>query len=351
MYKILVVQRISLSNNNLESRSIGARFLPFISNLHKDKKINFSIKFEKDIIKKDIIESDVVLFCKHTSDKGVEILEQANNFSKLTIYDLDDWIFDIPSYSLTSLTNSEISNANKMLTESKLVTVSNELIRNKVIKYNKNCFILGTGFDHILTNINPDNHVESKRPSIIYSNTDGVKLINKRKEFFSAIADFLSINKDVEMHFWGDRFRELNLFPRVVVHKFEPNLIYKKTLAKTGYWFGLVPLGGKEDNEELFFNSCKSPVKYIDYASLCIPGIYSNSPIYSSVIKNKITGLIVENTYDEWLAHMNLLLDKSELRNKIRCAAYHDAIENYSIDRVSERFMQIIWTANETLFD
>ncbi len=342
MYKILIVQRFSLSNRHLESRSIGARFIPFINSLSKDGLITSLVKLESEITTFDISDSDVVLLCKHTTERGLQILEEANLLSKLTVYDLDDWIFDIPEYSMTTLNIAETQNAINMLKNARIVTVSNEALRNKLSDLNIKSFVLGTGFDHKLIEVNPMKYEESSKPSVVYSNTDGVKLIKRRKDFFAALSDFLLSNKEVDLHFWGDRFDGLNLLPNVVYHKFAPNHIYKRELSTAGYWFGLVPLGGDEDASEFFFNACKSPVKYIDYASLCIPGIYSDSPVYSSVVTNGKTGLLVANTYEQWLSNMNLMLNNLTLRTEIRGSAYTNAVENYGIDSVSNKFLRIL---------
>ena len=146
----------------------------------------------------------------------------------------------------------------------------------------------------------------------------------------------------VSIDFWGDPFSEMRKIPRIINRGFLENTVYKTSIRDAGYIFGIVPLGGfEEDPETLFFNSCKSCIKYIDYSSLGIPGIYSESPVYLNAISHMKTGYLVKNNTKSWLDAMNNLFENSSLRNQFRICAYEDSIKNFGISSSADIFLKI----------
>jgi glycosyltransferase involved in cell wall biosynthesis len=144
---------------------------------------------------------------------------------------------------------------------------------------------------------------------------------------------FLEIHPEVEIDFWGDKFPEMHNIPRLINNGFEANQVYKRKIRDRCYWFAVVPLGGEEDPDTLFFNSCKSCIKYIDFGSLGIPGIYSDTPVYSNVIQDGETGILVKNQGDNWLKTMEALYHSRELRQEIRTNAYNDCVRNHGLEQ------------------
>jgi glycosyltransferase involved in cell wall biosynthesis len=282
---------------------------------------------------------DAILLNKHISIHGLNIIRSAKEFGVKTIYDLDDWIFDLPEYSVTNLEHDLIANISNMIKESDIVSVSNAILKEKLRYLRSDVKIIGTGFDHEKIPYDFFVNIECNQPKIVFSNTDGIKIKNFRHDFFEMLIGIISDYKDMQLDFYGDKFSELNKIPGAIYKGFLPNQLYKKALRDGGYWFGITPLGAEEDEDEYEFNSCKSPVKYIDYGSLGIPGIYSNAPIYSSVIKNGENGLLVKNNQLNWRKSMEDLLNSSQMRNKIRTHAYLDCKENFNISHVAKEFL------------
>jgi glycosyltransferase involved in cell wall biosynthesis len=106
--------------------------------------------------------------------------------------------------------------------------------------------------------------------------------------------------------------------------------------------FSVVPLGGAEDPDALFFNSCKSCIKYIDYGSLGIPGIYSRSPVYEEAVSNEETGLLVNNTAEEWAAAMEKLYQDKQLRDSLRLRAHADTHERFGLAGPAQTFLELV---------
>ena len=85
------------------------------------------------------------------------------------------------------------------------------------------------------------------------------------------------------------------------------------------------------------FNLGKSELKYIELAVLGIPGVYSDMPVYNTVVKNGVNGLLATDTKD-WVLKIEELLSDISLRENIRKNALNDVLENYSLDEVVNKW-------------
>ncbi len=65
------------------------------------------------------------------------------------------------------------------------------------------------------------------------------------------------------------------------------------------------------------FNRCKSDIKFLDYSAIGVAGIYSLMPPYRSSIKQRGTGLLVENQIEAWINALEEYLKDEYLRLSI----------------------------------
>lgn len=78
------------------------------------------------------------------------------------------------------------------------------------------------------------------------------------------------------------------------------------------HWdFAIAPL---VDN---YFNSFKSDIKFLDYTAAGVPGIYSNVLPYASSVEDHKTGLVVENTQDQWETSLVEMIENAALRSNL----------------------------------
>lgn len=81
------------------------------------------------------------------------------------------------------------------------------------------------------------------------------------------------------------------------------------------------------DNE---FNRYKSDIKFLDYTAAGAPGIFSHSYAYSGTVKPGETGLLVNNTLEDWTNAVQSLIDNPQLRldliNNARDYLYEERI-------------------------
>ena len=75
---------------------------------------------------------------------------------------------------------------------------------------------------------------------------------------------------------------------------------------------------------DTIFTRAKSDIKYLDYAAIGAPGIFSNIPVYSSSISHGENGLLADNTPEAWEAGLESLIANPGLRQNIASQAVFD---------------------------
>jgi glycosyltransferase involved in cell wall biosynthesis len=332
-----------MTDGRMKSRTIGARFAPLLTYMQRHQLIEWEQISEEEVGVSHLHRFDVVLFNKHVSNLSLKIMRMANDLGLHTIYDLDDWLLDLPSWSVLEMNEDVLYNVLAMIREATAATASNPLLQERMRKVRRSdVLIIPNGFDHQAFDLSPELWTEKQPPKIIFSNLDGVKLVNFRKDFFATLRSFITRNENLSIDFWGDPFPELNSIPRMTHRGSRGNLEYKKAIRDEGYTFAIVPLGAEEDPDTLFFNSCKSPIKYADYGSLGIPSIYSDCPTYRENVRHRVTGYIASNNADSWAQALEEMLRDPGLRQSIRENAYADVFDRFSVRRISAMFLKAL---------
>ena len=104
---------------------------------------------------------------------------------------------------------------------------------------------------------------------------------------------------------------------------------YLKFLASLD--IGLAPLLPSE------YNRCRSDVKFLEYASHGIPGIYADIEPYRGSVEPGKTGLLYK-TLDELVKQLDVLAADAALRQRIRTQAYEHVAKTRRIeDHIGER--------------
>ena len=73
--------------------------------------------------------------------------------------------------------------------------------------------------------------------------------------------------------------------------------------------------------QDASFNRHKSDLKYLEYAALGLPGIFSDVVPYRDSVRHEETGLLTENTTEAWCAAILRLAFDPDLRERMAAAA------------------------------
>lgn len=102
--------------------------------------------------------------------------------------------------------------------------------------------------------------------------------------------------------------------------------------TERNWTIGLAPL---VDNEA---NRCKTNNKYREYGACGIPAVYSKVEPYNKSVTHGVTGLLVDNLAESWIAAINRLIENSSERDGIAERAYKDVKDKHCVERVS-----VVW--------
>lgn len=290
----------------------------------------YDIKYLYDITTiTDILNYDLVIFQRCKSNQSILLLFALISHNIDTIYDIDDNLLLLPDESACKFTDIETNNIIQFLKFSKIITCSTENLKNFFKEFNKNIFIIP---NRVLPDENQSLlHKSRDDINILISNTDYFKL-NAGKQFFSqAVENIIVKYRNVKFIFFGAIIPEIEQLQAAYKSSI---IIYPLSLYYDEYRnfikelfvdFALVPL---EDTE---FHKYKSNIKFLDYASLGVPGIYSNIAPYKGCIDNNKTGMLVNNTYSEWVSVIELLIQNFSLRVAMGDNAYKELNVHYHI--------------------
>jgi hypothetical protein len=110
---------------------------------------------------------------------------------------------------------------------------------------------------------------------------------------------------------------------------------FYNSISTRGWDVGIAPLVINE------FNKAKSDVKYREYSSLKIAGVYSDITAYNQSVINNETGILVNNTTQEWFNGIKMLLDNKELRNSIITKANIEIRDRCKLENISMGYIEV----------
>lgn len=91
-----------------------------------------------------------------------------------------------------------------------------------------------------------------------------------------------------------------------------------------------------QDNK---FNRCKSSIKFLEYSSLGIPGVYSDVAPYRHVIEHGVNGWLASTSTD-WFSHLESLIASAELRQSVGDAALNTVERDWLVTKNAERIRE-----------
>lgn len=236
---------------------------------------------------------------------------------KVIIYDIDDYYLDIPSYSFSRHLNfgHRKNTFIKNLQFADVVLASTPFLKKLLMEYNDNVVVIENTLGHYLFK---NNEPVADTVKILITSNDNLKIINFKDDFIRCLIDLKKkYGNRIELIFLG-KFSNIENIKKIadtVYDRMSPES-YHDYLINNSIQIGIVPLGGEEDPETLETHSCKSNIKFLEFANYGIAGIYSNVEPYN-FISNEKAGIIVNNNYEEWFNAIQTLVENSALCSEI----------------------------------
>ncbi len=317
------------------------RLVTVFNEISKKLNYNFFIVYPQDYpkFKEDIsnnnINFDYIILQRDYFDFEIanSLIEKSELFDYKLVYEIDDDLLHMDesnpghSYYMGIKDNLEyiISNVD-------LVTVTNDNLKNQLVYLNENIIVIPNRLvsdwfnQENKTKINSKTIVNIGYMGSIYHSWDLILI----KDAIKKVRDYF-LKKDIIIAFEliGGTTDELGFANQIQVPSGHQNYFkFIDWFKKIVNWdIAIAPL------EESNINTCKSELKYLEYAILGIPGVYSNVGPYVISIENEKNGLLVrDNSPDEWAEKIIKLIEDKNLQETIIENSYNDVLSNYLIE-------------------
>ncbi|MFJ6327204.1 MULTISPECIES: glycosyltransferase family 4 protein [unclassified Rhizobium] len=279
---------------------------------------------------------DVVLLARATRDTTLHFAQEAKKEGARVIYMIDDDLFALAEDR--GLDPSFADRINSLLNLSdRVVAFSPELVatlRPKVasiqelpvysnIEYfdmlEKTTRPLGAPFEVRIGYAGTSTHagdialIEDVLLSIISARPNVV--VESIGQFFPRLAD------ETRYRYW----KEVQ-----GIREFE-NLLYSRN-----WTIGLAPL------EQTRFNAGKTDNKFRQYGAAKVAGIYSNIAPYRDSVSHGRTGLLTENSREEWRKAIEYLVDSPQVRETIALNAARNVRARYGVNYVTQSYHKLL---------
>lgn len=114
---------------------------------------------------------------------------------------------------------------------------------------------------------------------------------------------------------------------RIEFHEWVPTAAYPYKAVLLDLDLAIIPLRDSK------FNRCKSPIKWLEMASLRIPSVCSMVPPYSDIATEDNGFWVEDNDAIAWQSALKVAIENAGLRQKVGNAAYETAKGGFDIDQ------------------
>lgn len=259
--------------------------------------------------------------------------------------EIDDFVFDLPSYNLASIAyqpNSEMESvAYDQIKLSDGIITSTAYLKEKLQNMfpDKPIHVIKNSIDFdIWDNLKIERPLHEKNKDLIRIGYSGcgnhsgdLELI---KEPIEALLEefpnleFISLPYPSTDSIKNQRY--------IRIDRWYPLSKFPQALADWEIDIGIAPL---RDNE---LNRAKSNLRWLEYSALKVPTIASDVYPFKHSIVNGKTGFVIQNGKKDWYDKMRELILDKEKRENIAKLAYDEVKKNYSMDKVASTYLSVL---------
>jgi len=281
----------------------------------------------------DIAWAEIIVLQREANEPTLALIRQLQGYGKKIVFDIDDLLTEIPDYLLSAKTTTA---KRKILEETiatvDAVTVATEPLREAYRELNPNIFVVPNTSPAIAPH--PEIATKDERVALVVASSDTVRL--------DFITDCL---REVQAS-RGDQVRLIGIGPpgdyladQGLDIERNKNLNYQNFrlfLQSLPNAIGLIPL------DESRFNSCKSAIKFLDYAQTGVPAICSNVAPYAQVVIDGVTGRLAINETEAWTNSIYDLLDDAAGREALATAAKRAANQELGSQHAAAAWQELV---------
>ena len=271
------------------------------------------------------------------------VLQETRKYQIPLVYEIDDLLFYLPENHPLQKDRSFSKNFIPMLVainRADLVTVSTAPLAQYLKPFNSNVRVLPNYLNDDLWEFQPVSEKTQNDFPIVIGYIGG----STHQSDISMIANALiriknEFEEKVILKFWGvEPPQELISHSKIgwqpIVASYKE---YAEVFRHQHIDILIAPL---EDN---LFNQSKSCLKYLEYSTLGVPGVFSKGKSFESVVEHGKTGFLAASE-DEWVSCLEDLLESPELRLRIAKNAQESVKNNYLLSDHAQEWAEAYGT-------
>jgi glycosyltransferase involved in cell wall biosynthesis len=269
-----------------------------------------------------------------------QIVARARAEGKAVIYEIDDLLLELPqdhpARSIDYYTPGLFSIL-QMLVEADLVITTTKSLQNYFLPLNPQTHVLPNYLDDQVWELPAPRRKSEHLPVVL--GYMGSKTHQSDLALISPVLTRLidRYGNNLQIHFWGEEP------PPPLLHHSNVKRIslenhnyaeFAQNFSQQECDVYLAPLS------DTFFNQCKSSIKYLEYSSQAIPGVYSRIAPYETIITQGEDGFLASSD-DDWETFMTSLIESEDLRYQMGLKAQHNVIKNWLLSDHSQEWRDI----------
>lgn len=285
-----------------------------------------------------LLWGDVFIIQRDVSPRVDRLVVYLQKTGKPYIFEIDDLLIDMPDFlghHKETIKNKE--KIEKTIREAATVTVTTPVLARNLAEYNQHIQVVPNystpiSLPHLQAPAGPQR--VGSVSSVLVAASDRV-LVDFVKPALMSIAQ--RYGKRVRVVCIGNICADLADIPSIELFPILPLPEFKKLVGELPEAIGVIPL------DDSRFSSCKSAVKYFDYASLGVAAVCSKVSPYVDVITDNENGVLVpSNAPEAWFQSIDALLQQPELRTRIANAAREHVATHHGIDQAARAWIDAI---------
>ncbi len=269
-----------------------------------------------------------------------QIVARARAEGKAVVYEIDDLLLELPEdhpAHSTGYYTAGLFSILRAVVEADLVTTTTPTLQNYLRPLNPNTYVLHNYLDDHIWKL-PDPRELSERSPVVIGYMGSKTHQADLKVITPVLTRLLDRHGDnLLLRFWGEEP------PDSLQHRPNVEWIPLEMLdyAEFARYFSeqvcdifLAPLIAS------FFNQCKSSIKYLEYSSQAIPGVYSRIEPYTSVINHGENGFLATSP-EEWETCLTQLIENPSLRQHMGQKAQQNVTENWLLSQHAHEWRDV----------
>lgn len=277
------------------------------------KRAGFDVEMTDRIDQRWIDQCDILVMGTQSQPKALELVAHMKAKGALTVLDIDDdyWNLAPENPARPSWTQAALDGLSAVVQAVDRVTTPTHVLANVIRPMNSDV--------RVLPNMLPDEHWPSERRQaspnrkpLVMGWAGSPSHIPDVRMVMPVLTQLLDEYSHLELHIAGINPSLLPNHPRVRALQYVKVEQYAGLLS--GFDIGLAPL------VDIRFNRCKSDLKFLEYAMVGVPGVYSRVIPYEDSVEHGVTGFLAKNNKG-WLKHLRTLIGDPDRREQMSVAA------------------------------